>query len=234
MQMTKYYSQDNQDKFLEENIFKGFENGIFVDVGAWDGIEINNTYFFEKKRNWTGINIEPNKTYFEKLKYQRPKCINLNIAVSEIIGTVEFNLNTGHTVALSGIYKNYDLRHIARIKNENLTIGGKSKIIKVKSNTLSNILEKYNFSHVHFLSVDVEGSEFTVLKSINFDEVFIDVIGFENNFEDISKDIVDYLANFGYKVIHKSLDILMINKNSKFFKNLSFLKKIKINTGKGF
>ena len=43
--MTKYYSQDNQDKFLEENIFKGFENGIFVDVGAWDGIEINNTYF---------------------------------------------------------------------------------------------------------------------------------------------------------------------------------------------
>ena len=25
-----YYSQDKQDRFLEENVFKGYKNGIFV------------------------------------------------------------------------------------------------------------------------------------------------------------------------------------------------------------
>ena len=44
-----FYSQCNQDKYLELNIFKGFKNGVFVDVGAHDGLSINNTYYFEKK-----------------------------------------------------------------------------------------------------------------------------------------------------------------------------------------
>jgi hypothetical protein len=55
----EYYSQYKQDKFLHENIFKDHINGIFVDAGAHDGISLNNTLFFEKNYNWTGINIEP-------------------------------------------------------------------------------------------------------------------------------------------------------------------------------
>jgi hypothetical protein len=31
-----FYSQDKQDEFLETNVFKGFTNGIFVDIGAHD------------------------------------------------------------------------------------------------------------------------------------------------------------------------------------------------------
>ena len=42
-----FYSQDKQDKFLEENVFKGYKNGVFIDVGAHDGKSINNTLFFE-------------------------------------------------------------------------------------------------------------------------------------------------------------------------------------------
>ena len=57
-----YNSQDNQDKYLEETVFRGYKNGVFVDVGAHDGLSINNTLYFEKYNNWTGINIEPIKT----------------------------------------------------------------------------------------------------------------------------------------------------------------------------
>ena len=53
-----FNSQDNQDMYLENNIFKGYKNGFYVDVGAHDCISINNTLYFEKNNNWTGINIE--------------------------------------------------------------------------------------------------------------------------------------------------------------------------------
>lgn len=41
-----FYSQDKQDYNLEKYVFKGYKNGIFVDVGAYDGKDINNTLFF--------------------------------------------------------------------------------------------------------------------------------------------------------------------------------------------
>ena len=63
-----FHSQDNQDKYLETNIFKGYINGVYVDVGAHDGISINNTLYFEKNNNWSGITPtgKKNETNFVK------------------------------------------------------------------------------------------------------------------------------------------------------------------------
>jgi len=36
--MSNYYGQWLQDKIIEEQIFKGHKNGIFMDIGAHDGI----------------------------------------------------------------------------------------------------------------------------------------------------------------------------------------------------
>ena len=44
-----FHSQFNQDAYLEKYVFKGYKNGIFMDVGAHDGVTINNTLYFEKK-----------------------------------------------------------------------------------------------------------------------------------------------------------------------------------------
>lgn len=212
----KYYSQDNQDKFLEENIFKGYKNGTFIDVGAHDGFRINNTLYFEKNNNWNGINIEPIKKIYKKLLNNRPKCINLNLAICNYDGEKEFINNSGYTEMLSGIKETFDPRHYKRLEKEINQHGGKTEIIKVNTNKLETICDKYNISHINYLSIDVEGAEFEVIKSINFNKVFIDVIGFENNYKDKSKIIIKYLKNKNFKIINKSTDILMINKNSIF------------------
>jgi FkbM family methyltransferase len=213
-----FNSQDSQDKYLEENIFKGFKNGLFIDVGAHDGITINNTLFFEKYHNWTGINVEPIKTVYNKLVINRPNCINLNCAVSNHDGYAEFISNSGYTEMISGLKNHYDPRHFKRLQYENSTIGGTSDIINVKTMKLESICKQYDIHHIHYLSIDVEGAEFDVIKSIDFENVFIDVIGFENNYADVSIPIVSYLENKGYIIIHKSLDIFMINKESVFNK----------------
>lgn len=216
-----FISQDGQDKYLEENVFKGFKNGFFVDVGAHDGISINNTLYFETKNNWTGINIEPLPEVFKKLEKNRPKCINLNLAVDNVSedmleSTAEFYMNTGYTEMISGLTNYFDPRHLNRLNNENRQKGSHTQKIMVKTKSLKKIFEENNVTHINYLSIDVEGAEFPVILSIDFNKVFIDIIGFENNYNDVSVPIIKYLNSKGFNVIKRSLDIFMINKNSKF------------------
>ena len=212
-----FNSQYNQDKYLETYIFKGYKNGFYVDVGAHDGVSINNTLYFEKHNNWSGINIEPIKEVFDKLVSNRPNNININCAVCNNDGETEFLCNVGYTEMISGIKANFDNRHLERLERENAHYGSTTEVIKVNTKKLETILDENNISHINYLSIDVEGAEFEVIKSINFDKIFIDVIGFENNYNDTSVPIVKYLENKGFIFIHNSLDIFMINKMSNFY-----------------
>ena len=212
-----FYSQCGQDKFLNNSIFKGYMHGIFVDVGAHDGKTLNNTLFFEETYNWTGLNIEPIPNVYEKLKNNRPKCINLNFAISNSDNAMkDFMINTGHAEMLSGLVDNYDNRHLLRIHNEALEHSCKMSVVKVLTRTLESVFLENNISNVNFLSIDTEGAEFDVIKSINFNKVFIDVICFENNYIDTYEPIVEYLENNGYFLFELHADIYMIHKDSKF------------------
>lgn len=211
-----YNSQDNQDRYLEETVFKRHTNGVFVDVGAHDGVSINNTLYFEKHNNWTGINIEPIKSVYDKLVLNRPNSINVNCAVCNSDGQTEFICNKGYTEMISGIKDNFDSRHFQRLQRENDMMGSTTEIITVNTKRLETIFDENGVTHVNYLSIDVEGAEFEVIKSINFDKVFIDVIGFENNYEDVSVPIVKYLEDKNYVVIYRCMDIFMMHANSGF------------------
>ena len=85
----KFYSQLGQDKFLFENFFRGMRGGVFVDVGAYDGVALSNTYYFEKELGWQGICIEPNPLAFEGLSQNR-NCVLLNCGVGGQEELLEF------------------------------------------------------------------------------------------------------------------------------------------------
>jgi FkbM family methyltransferase len=211
-----FYSQFKQDKILEEMVFKGYKNGVFVDVGAHNGKSINNTLYFEENHNWSGINIEPIKSVYDELVVNRPKSINLNIAVCDTEGELEFIQNIGYTEMISGLKQTYHPTHLERLNTELKFCGGKSHVILVETKRLETVFDENDVSHVNFLSIDVEGAEFQVIKSINFDKVFIDTICFEDNYQD-SHPIINYLIEKGYKILHIGVgDIFMIHKNSVF------------------
>ena len=218
-----FYSQTSQDEFLEKNVFKGYKNGTFIDVGAHDGKQINNTLYFEENHNWTGINIEPLKNVYDQLIVNRPNSINLNCACCNYDGETEFISNTGYTEMISGIKDTFDPRHVRRLQNENRQHGSVTEIIKVETKKLETICDSNNISHINYLSIDVEGGEFEVIKSINFDKVYIDIIGFENNYNDASVPIVKYLGARNYKIIpaKDNFDIFMIHRESEFMKNIN-------------
>ncbi len=176
-----YYSQFQQDKLLNEHFFKNNNNGVFVDVGAHDGISISNSYFFEQSLNWNGICIEPIPSVYKKLQENR-KCICLETSVGNESGTVSFTVNTGYTEMLSGITKLYSLEHLQRIALENSQYNGDKSEIQVGIKKLSEILDSYNIPIIDYLSIDTEGAELDVIKGIDFDKVHINIICFEANY----------------------------------------------------
>ena len=224
--MDGYHSQEGQDRYLEDNVFKGFKNGTFVDVGAHNGVLFNNTLFFEKQHDWNGINIEPIPTVYDSLVLNRPNCTNINCAVFRSEGTSDFICNTGYCQMLSGLSSEYDDHHHAWVKREReeqqhgpVT----TEVIKVPTKRLDAICREHNITHINYLSIDVEGGEKAVIESINFSEITIDVIGFEDNYHsDNTRWIINYLQDNGFVRLKDygnapTLDIFMIHKDSKFF-----------------
>lgn len=56
-------------------------NGYFVDLGAYDGIYLSNTYLLERRYEWNGICIEANPATFMSLRSnRRAKCVNAFVA----------------------------------------------------------------------------------------------------------------------------------------------------------
>lgn len=203
-----YKGQVGQDKFLNEEIFKNKRNGVFIDIGAHDGVTFSNTYFFEKELGWTGICFEPLANVFEILVRNR-NCICINQCVADKDGQVAFIQATGGDGVLavtdnpinmlSGILDTYDERHLARLNVEIEMKGGKYTINYMPCCILNNQLKKYFFTHIDLLSIDTEGNELQILKTIDFDEFDIDIICVENNYGD--QKIRDFLKTKGYNCI---------------------------------
>lgn len=192
-----YFSQYNQDKFLDEVLFLKKENGFFIDIGAHDGITISNSLFFEKYRNWSGICVEPNPKVYQKLIKNR-KSTNLNVCIGDKNKKVKFTQIEGYSEMLSGITENYDLRHIKRIDKELAQKGGKRSEIEIQMIKLNDVQNIKNQT-IDFISIDTEGNEYNILKSIDFDKIEVKAIVVENNYKDLK--IRNYLINNGYKFI---------------------------------
>lgn len=218
--MSKYYSQCGQDKFLNERIFKEKRNGVFLDIGANDGVTFSNTYFFEKELGWKGICFEPINAAFKKLNDLRSS-VNINACVATEDKMDYFLSVTGYGEMLSGLKSNYDERHLQRLHETVKEHGGYINEIEVQCYNLNEILKKYSLSVVDFISLDTEGNELEILKGIDFKQTHIKAIAVENNYN--NPEFNNFLSGRGFEKI-KVLDAdeIYLNKTDfNFFRRYS-------------
>jgi FkbM family methyltransferase len=211
-----YFSQCGQDRFLDQEIFRGYRRGVFVEVGAWDGVDLSNTVFFERERGWTGLAIEPLPDRYRQLVANRT-CDSLNVAISDVEGDAEFLSISGPTSMLSGLVSTYHPRHVVRIDREAAELGATKTTLRVPTRRLDSIFREKGLTRIHYLSIDVEGAEFECLRSIDFNAVYIDIIGFEDNYPETTAPILDYLNARGYTILKRSPgECFMIRTGSPF------------------
>jgi FkbM family methyltransferase len=161
-----HYSQYGQDRFIED-IFNHKQGGVFVDIGAYDGITLSNTYHLEKDLHWTGIAVEPNPKFYSLLEKNRTcKTIRCGISESEQVETfVDGDM-------LSGIPRYY-----SKIRSPDIP---KNITFTAPCMTLENLLKSQNLYEIDYLSIDVEGAEYFILKNFPFENFFIKTISLEN------------------------------------------------------
>ena len=190
-----YHSQIGQDKWVHSIL--GNINGYFIELGACDGLYLSNTLFFERTLKWNGICIEPNDTFIEDLKKNR----NCNISNDVIASHEGREIN----FALCG--------EISSIIDENIGCFTKTDVSVLKiSNTLENVLNKFNAPKViDYLSLDVEGHEYSILSTFPFDKYKFKCITVEHNAPHVGTKqqmlIRDILEKNGYTFVKGNDDV---------------------------
>lgn len=194
--LVGYFSQYGQDKYVDK-VLHHLRDGVFVDIGANDGISYSNSYFFEKELAWTGIAVEPSPRAFGELVRNR-ECQFFNGCISNYDGTTPFWYLSGKPQMLSGIPNNYDVKHKRRIDMTIRQHGGEKEELMLPCLTLNSLLRKYNISRLNFLSIDTEGGEYAILEAFDFNLYVVDVICVENNYH--NSCFRDLLGNHGYSL----------------------------------
>ena len=193
---TNSRSQSQEDKTLLQFFFRGICGGIYIELGALDGLRLSNSYYFGKALDWRGILIEPNPQSFEKLKVNRPEDDLYNYAICSKEKDVHFV--EGYEDATSGIYEFMPLTFKQQWHGRTEV----KDLQKIKCRRLSSVIatSKYRGLFIDFLSLDVEGGEFEVLKTINFEEDRFGVIFYEADDHNPIKNeaIKTFLEKKGY------------------------------------
>ena len=192
---SEYYSENQQDKYVYENFLKGKKTGFFVDIGAHEGIQNSNSYYFEKL-GWKGICFEPDPRTYQALKNNR-NCVLYNCAVGSREGVEKFIQHPCTWV--SGLDRTYCDKHR---KCWQVPKGEAEKyFIDVKVVELNNILQELEVNTIDFLSIDTEGAEKDILMSIDYDQIYIAVMAVENKYHDSS--IPEFLKKKGFNCVKR-------------------------------
>lgn len=192
------FSQHGEDLVVDRLL--GLKaDGFYVDIGANDPANSNNTMRFYRK-GWRGINIEPDPSCIARLQEERPRDINLNIGVASQRGRQRFYSMFPSTRSTFS-------REIA----DELTQRGFRLVSspEIEILPLAEVLRLHRGDQpVDFISIDTEGYDEEVLRSNDWDACRPRVLCIETEETSPSHE---FLMGLGYeRVLHNGVNAVYL------------------------
>lgn len=144
--------------------------GIYLEMGALDGVTFSNSRLYEYCAGWDGILIEAQPNNVKKLYENRPCAVIIPEGVCSAtadgsLSTIRMSMQEGTAFDLS-----------TRESSEN------DEGVDVLCRPLSAMLDEHGITRINFFSLDVEGAELKILETFDFEKVKIDVLMVEADF----------------------------------------------------
>lgn len=184
--LPKSKSQLRQDIFaLVQTEFK--TGGFFVEFGATNGLELNNSALLEAEFGWNGILAEPAKGWHDELRRNR-NCTIETRCVWKTSGDVLQFTETPRGENSS----------ISTFTNTRRKLRGHN--FPVETISLNDLLERHNApEQIDYMSVDTEGSEFDILQAFDFTRWHVGTFTIEHNFAPQREKIFQLMTSKGYR-----------------------------------
>jgi len=204
-------STNEEDLKIFDRFFSGASGGtartqgFFLEMGAFNGLAESNSLFFERCLGWTGLLVEGNPNQYRVMveNNTRPSAHKLNVAPSCASDDEEVQFVLGQTE--SGLVDMVGSNPAKEIAN-------------VHCGPLSLYLRDLGIAQVDFFSLDVEGAELLVLKTVDFSKVRIPVVMVESWNRDCKEDcpkreaVRELMLSNGY-----TLDTGLVPKSDVFY-----------------
>ena len=203
------------------------DNYGLVVIGAHSGVRLK--LLFDQYQNQNILLVEPVPYNITLLKENTAKYKNISIETSAVSGKDE--IKKFYYVKPDAVKKlgkhwasgigSFDKQHILNHKNKRFLVSDTDiEQIDIQYLTFSNLIEKYSISSIGLLQIDVEGAEFEILSSINFEKIEIKKIIFEfKHFDGTFKEgpklklIKEKLIKFNYQLKEIDKENILAEKN---------------------
>ncbi len=156
------YSQCAEDLLLAQACKAlGITKPFYVDIGANDPVLLSNTYLFYRQ-GCRGICVEPNPVLCAKIRSKRPYDIAIEAGMGASLGSADYYMFDKHV-----------LNTFSKIEAaESVKMGYPIKRTAVAELIdFSSIVEKYKIDRIDILSLDIEGLDLDILKTIDYEAV---------------------------------------------------------------
>jgi FkbM family methyltransferase len=202
--------------------FDGRTDGFFVDIGANDPQRGSQSWMLEE-RGWRGILIEPQARLCERLRLARPRSQVFQVACGAPGAPSEMTFHTAATPGHSGLVKNL-------VDATTNYVG--TEMVKVM--TLDAVLAEAGNPTIDFVTMDVEGTQFDVLRGFDLRRHRPKLLLIEDHLYELKAH--RYLVGAGYRLAKRTgLNNWYVPKESSFgpatiTERLRLWKKVRANT----
>lgn len=196
---TKFHGElldnKNVDSVIREYFPDHAHKGVFIDIGAFDPINISNSYHFERN-GWDVRCFEANTNLIPELKKHRQHVYNVAL-YDEYKPSISFNIveSNGWTAGFSAIELNDKLfkrfKHRKNINN--------IKTISIEQRTLNSYLENELqdiADKIDIVQLDIEGGELKCLYGFDLIKYKPKLLVIENVLAD--SILTNYILSKGY------------------------------------
>ena len=190
------YAQAGEDLIVRFFFYyRRISNITYLDIGANEPVQLNNTYYFYR-RGYRGVLVEPNRTLCQRLREKRPgdTVLEAGIGVTPV-KEADYYIMSHHSW---NTFSKEEADHRTRASGGKVSI---KEVIKMPLLNINDVMERYFQGAPTFLSVDTEGLDLAILKSLDYTRFRPKIICAETLVSSTTgtrPEIPEFMASQGY------------------------------------